>query len=43
MGFHLCAVFHAVDQEGHKLYDRQVINRIEHVMYDKLSHLEAAN
>jgi hypothetical protein len=26
-----CAVFHVVDQEGNKLYDGQVIDRIEQV------------
>lgn len=33
MRLHLCAVFHVVDEEGNKLYDGQVIDRIEQVKY----------
>ena len=43
MRFHLCAVFHVVDQEGNKLYNGQVIDRIEQVIKYKQSPLVAAN
>lgn len=32
-----CAVFHVVDQDGNKLYDGQVIDRIELVKYTRIN------